>query len=760
MNEDYDSQFTLENSMTTQSQKNESNKFSICDTPIVNADNDKYNFNTYASIIAQAILENDQADEGTVIAIYGKWGSGKSSMINLIKGELCNDGNSKKISEIITVVKKLLVKELNQENLNLLIESIRKIKLFKGRVNFGLLLKYILLKNPKISFKTKTIKISELKCWWIKDQHELILGFLRSMIEIVGSSNDKYMQKRRIRNQIKKIGEIILTEGNDIIGMLANTLIPGSSNVVSKLSSLAGESLVEKQNLSKLHKELREIMDECEERFLIIIDDIDRMDNEEVELIFWLVKTLGGLPKFTYLLAYDEEHVARVMQSKHKTDGKRYLEKFIQAGFQLPFITQSALKEEFTENLKKFYLDTEYFEGQAFKDRLNKLIIPRIDSLRNLIRINNQINITWRVIFNHRLDLADFVSVETIRFFHPSVIIFILQNKYNLLLKNFGKLVNDIDIKYIESILNEDTNNLSEIEVDIFKEAIINLFNIDFPEHKERPYPYSYMLYRITNRNIGNPRFFEKFFPFASENLENNIYQERERHKINFNFEESPNLNLSGNIDSYDKVYLNQIQLYNNVKIQRVNDLFETIDKDKPLDELLKKMNKSNGNNEAYEELSKFFIDYSANCNEIEPKINKYILLNIVSNYIKLKDCYETIFPGDDQRPMFFITQLMPLFHTANLGIANVREEIIFNRQIEIICEFLYDFALRTYKKSKDNWKELRENYEKFIKDLIKVGDDLVNEKKSHEWFGGKLIYYSKIRVIISEFATKFDTLI
>ena len=59
------------------------------DKPIKLPDEDKFGFKPLAETIAD-MISNMKSPEGTVIAINGQWGSGKSSLINLIRNHLCD----------------------------------------------------------------------------------------------------------------------------------------------------------------------------------------------------------------------------------------------------------------------------------------------------------------------------------------------------------------------------------------------------------------------------------------------------------------------------------------------------------------------------------------------------------------------------------------------------------------------------------------------------------------------------------------------
>ena len=58
------------------------------DTPINNRDDDMYSYSRLAERIADCICSANAEDSSFTIGISGSWGSGKTSLINLIDYEL------------------------------------------------------------------------------------------------------------------------------------------------------------------------------------------------------------------------------------------------------------------------------------------------------------------------------------------------------------------------------------------------------------------------------------------------------------------------------------------------------------------------------------------------------------------------------------------------------------------------------------------------------------------------------------------------
>ena len=83
---------------------------------------------------------------------------------------------------------------------------------------------------------------------------------------------------------------------------------------------------------------LKDQLAEKKRRFLVVVDDIDRLDDDEIKSIMQMVKTVGRLPNMIYLLAYDQR-IVRLALDKDKIvtgDQPSFAEKIIQQEFELP----------------------------------------------------------------------------------------------------------------------------------------------------------------------------------------------------------------------------------------------------------------------------------------------------------------------------------------------------------------------------------------------------------------------------------------
>ena len=76
--------------------------------------------------------------------------------------------------------------------------------------------------------------------------------------------------------------------------------------------------------------EIKKCFESCQQKLVIVIDDIDRLLPDEELLIFQIVKMLADFPNIVYLLAFDKNKVCNDISKTYHFDGNDYLKKIIQ----------------------------------------------------------------------------------------------------------------------------------------------------------------------------------------------------------------------------------------------------------------------------------------------------------------------------------------------------------------------------------------------------------------------------------------------
>jgi len=331
----------------------ESKRSYFNDSPIEAADDDRYGVSGFAESIAKSITRMHKP-VGTTIALNGPWGSGKSSVINLIRAALAKAGDDKLV-------------------------------------------------------------VSDFKCWWYRGEEALALAFLQSLHGTLRTSlGDK------VKDLIPSISQRLLQAGPTIgaavtlaSGAPLTALFTGGSKFVSTFFPKG-------DTLEKTFRKLAKILADEDRRFLVVIDDIDRLSPDEAIAIFRLVKSVGQLPNVMYLLVFDRDLAEKAVQERFPSEGPHFLEKIVQAGFEVPTPLQTDLNHAVLSAIQEICGDPEADRVVRMMNLFYDIVVPYITTPRHVARYQNAISVTWPAVAGE-VSLADFIALEAVRLYEPSL---------------------------------------------------------------------------------------------------------------------------------------------------------------------------------------------------------------------------------------------------------------------------------------------------------------------------------------------------
>ncbi len=377
------------------------------DIPIQKSKDDLLNRSEFAEQLAKAILEYKQ-DESFNIGLYGKWGSGKTSIINMVEEKLNESGEEKK--------------------------------------------RLVLRFNP----------------WLFSNSTQLVQQFFRQLAGVIGESSSDTNQK--------------ISKGLEIFGTLVS-VVPGASPI-GALVSLFGKVIGDhqKENLQKMKDEIIEDLKQAEFKLVIIIDDIDRLSDNEIRVIFQLIKSVADFPNTIYLLAFDDEVVSKALDKFQDGKGKEYLEKIIQIPIVLPQIHDEQLSRLFLNKLEKIIGDIpeDKWDKTHWSNLYAYAIKPLLSNLRDVNRLNNTIAFKFSPL-RHEVYIINFIALTVIEVFAPQLYrqIPIYKSKFCGAFSNYS--TDDKNKKEVKEIVEK---ILLEIEDDKKRASIYEVLKWTFPKIK------------------------------------------------------------------------------------------------------------------------------------------------------------------------------------------------------------------------------------------------------------------------------------
>jgi len=178
------------------------------------------------------------------------------------------------------------------------------------------------------------------------------------------------------------------------------------------------------KSTSEQYEFLKKEIGKLGRKIMIFIDDVDRLDGEELVELFSLIRNSSlSFPNMSYILTYDKEYVASQLQNKFDAHTYRYMEKILQEEYLLAKTTPEQLEEALRRELKRIGY------GDLWRDIKNSglQLSHHLPTLRVIKRICNTLS-SRRKELESNVALFDWFIIELIRIQYPRLFDFLREN--------------------------------------------------------------------------------------------------------------------------------------------------------------------------------------------------------------------------------------------------------------------------------------------------------------------------------------------
>lgn len=250
--------------------------------------------------------------------------------------------------------------------------------------------------------------------WWFSGREDLLRRFFKDFETAVLK---RRARNTKLRDALQKFGEAV--------GNVPSAWVAGIGKVMA-----AATKLGQPADVVGLKDAIVQALSAEALRVIVLVDDIDRLLPSEMVDVFRLVRSVGDFPNVHYVLAFDRQVVVKALTDECHTDGERYLEKIIQAPFELPRPGSGTLRGLFTHRLTEILTgtDDELFDAKYWSEVFLQGIAPFLRTPRDVTRLINALAVIYPTVKNE-VNPVDFVAIETLRMFSPEVYDLVRSNR-------------------------------------------------------------------------------------------------------------------------------------------------------------------------------------------------------------------------------------------------------------------------------------------------------------------------------------------
>ena len=153
---------------------------------------------------------------------------------------------------------------------------------------------------------------------------------------------------------------------------------------------------------------------------VVIIDDMDRLERDEVFEVLRLIRNTADLSNLIYLVSYDKEYLACVLEEKKIKDASSFLEKIFPIEIHLPKVDKISIWEK----LKSEIMAQDAYHGKLFFKHFNneeqELILRVLNNYRRIKRFSRiiMLNIEYlKDVSRREINLLDVFWLELLQIY-------------------------------------------------------------------------------------------------------------------------------------------------------------------------------------------------------------------------------------------------------------------------------------------------------------------------------------------------------
>ncbi|MFL6635832.1 MAG: P-loop NTPase fold protein, partial [Massilia sp.] len=183
-----------------------------------------------------------------------------------------------------------------------------------------------------------------------------------------------------------------------------------------------------KDSLHTIRKALEERLRQLDRPLVVFVDDIDRLEPNQIRMLLRQVKANANLPNIVFVLLFQSSIVERALDPVADQDGRAFLEKVVQANFDLPAVPVSTIHQLFNEELEllaSLHATKENgFSPTRWGNASIGCILPFVRNLRDARRLISSIavHLPLHVAGNvFEVNIIDFLLLEALRVFEPDL---------------------------------------------------------------------------------------------------------------------------------------------------------------------------------------------------------------------------------------------------------------------------------------------------------------------------------------------------
>jgi type II secretory pathway predicted ATPase ExeA len=355
----------------------------------------------------------------------------------------------------------------------------------------------------------RTLTVAEFNPWLVGNVEALVQDFFASLLSAIDADG---RAAKRIRGVVSRYGA-----GASVL----IRAVPVAGKAFSAVLEAAVAWLNKEPSLAERRRDAEEALRELPRPVLIVVDDLDRLQGDELMTVFKLIRLVGRLPNVHYLLAFDDETIAGVVAQQPVAKNDRaqalsFLEKVVQVRFDIPPLHTSEIddlvEEALSAALRRANASVAAQDLDRFRSVYDSTLRRQLTQPRQVKRLLAQVEVTLPLVVGE-VNVVDFILLTFVRVTYPRLYGRLAQSAERLLPSVASALQSrnehpDQRRQRWQEFVSEcgvaDVDRVLQVLAELFPEVAAVCHGGGAPDATLR-----------AERRVGAPEYFDRYFQFA-----------------------------------------------------------------------------------------------------------------------------------------------------------------------------------------------------------------------------------------------------
>jgi predicted KAP-like P-loop ATPase len=209
-----------------------------------------------------------------------------------------------------------------------------------------------------------------------------------------------------------------------IAGVVITSFLTAFPGIVAHLAAFYRRKT--SPSLAKLRREITKDLNRLREEkrpVIVIIDDIDRLNADEIRFLFQLVKVNADFPNLVYVLLFQANIVTKALGEVSADSGEEYLKKIVQVPMDLPHASRSRMQAILVKGLNQIIDDERVkirWDKKRYLELFEDYLWPYFNTLRDVKRFLGTFDFHYHGQIENgvlQVNPVDLLAIEILRTF-------------------------------------------------------------------------------------------------------------------------------------------------------------------------------------------------------------------------------------------------------------------------------------------------------------------------------------------------------